>query len=80
MFHGLGMMNVAIAPMCGLIMAVFEPTTPAILPTPDKVWEDTIRTATEYLLCVPNFVESWARDPVNLPILKHLKAVVSPMT
>lgn len=46
-----------IQPATGLIMATFEPTFPAVIPTPDSVFRGFLHTAASYLLGVPSFIE-----------------------
>lgn len=45
----------------GLIMAVFEPTTPATIPTPGAVFDSFVKTSPSWVFVVPAFIEvgSW---------------------
>jgi len=74
-FHAFGLNFIAWLPATGLIMGAFEPVSPAIVPTPDSVFEAFVNTSATYLLGVPSFLEEWSKDEVKLEYLKHTKAV-----
>ncbi|PBK96038.1 acetyl-CoA synthetase-like protein [Armillaria gallica] len=57
MYHGLGVTQLCWAASSGLVVGVFEPKTPAILPTPDKLFASAKATSSDLIFCVPSFVE-----------------------
>ncbi|KAJ7618755.1 male sterility protein-domain-containing protein [Roridomyces roridus] len=60
----------------GLIVAVMPPTSPPVIPTPSRVFDDAVATESDLLFCVPSFLESWARDPVRRPFLKRFRSII----
>ena len=42
---------------CGVVLSVFKPTFPAIIPTPKNVFEGAVATHTDILAGVPAFIE-----------------------
>ncbi|KAG7092005.1 putative NRPS-like protein biosynthetic cluster [Marasmius oreades] len=63
MSHGMGTSLPAWTASTGLVVAAFEPKVPAILPTPENVFEASRLTSCDVLLCVPAFAEAWSRRP-----------------
>lgn len=73
MFHGLGMMQIGWTvrvfifqcdtaltlrqAFCGLVLTVFKPQSPPQTPTPESVMKAAMDTRSDYILCVPSFVE-----------------------
>ncbi len=43
--------------MSGPIVAVFKPTSPPTVPTPDAVWEGLAATKVDFSFTVPSFIE-----------------------
>ena len=41
----------------GVVMSVFKPTAPAIMPSPKNVFEGAMATSTDIVACVPAFIE-----------------------
>lgn len=60
----------------GVILAVYKPQFPPILPTPENVWETVLKTQSELALAVPVFVQEWARDPAKVAHLATMRGVV----
>ncbi|TFK39396.1 acetyl-CoA synthetase-like protein [Crucibulum laeve] len=63
MFHGMGFMQIAWAASCGLVVSVFEPKSPAQVPTPDGLFKAAVATNTDLIFCVPAFIEAWSNKP-----------------
>ncbi|KAK0447907.1 uncharacterized protein EV420DRAFT_1713021 [Desarmillaria tabescens] len=63
MYHGLGVTQLCWTASSGLVVGVFEPKSPAILPTPDKLFASAKATSSDLIFCVPSFVEAWSRCP-----------------
>ncbi|KAL0569048.1 hypothetical protein V5O48_012925, partial [Marasmius crinis-equi] len=63
MYHGMGISQLSWAATAGLIVAGFEPKVPSILPTPENLFEGARSTSSDIILCVPSFLEAWARRP-----------------
>ncbi|OCH89652.1 acetyl-CoA synthetase-like protein [Obba rivulosa] len=75
MFHAMGAANL-MWPVCvGVVVAFFKPCSPPVIPTPEVLLDSVIATNCGLVYCVPSFVEAWARDPANLPVLKSQKAI-----
>ncbi|KAF9459676.1 hypothetical protein BDZ94DRAFT_1284298 [Collybia nuda] len=82
MFHLMGVVQLPWTAYSGLTIAVFPPTLPPTIPTPDKVFAAALATNCSLVFCVPVFlevfslVESWARDPARLPALQGFKTLI----
>ncbi|KAF5370381.1 hypothetical protein D9758_006891 [Tetrapyrgos nigripes] len=76
MFHAMGITSLARAASAAMVIAVFEPQSPPILPTPEimiqKIREDGCTIAP----AVPTFLETWATDPEAVKLLASLRAVI----
>ncbi|KAF8898448.1 acetyl-CoA synthetase-like protein [Infundibulicybe gibba] len=62
MYHGMGTFMLCWPPSCGLTIAVFEPKSPAQLPTPDNTFHGALTTDSDVVLCVPAIVEAWSHN------------------
>ncbi|KAJ6598643.1 hypothetical protein B0H10DRAFT_2085224 [Mycena sp. CBHHK59/15] len=76
MFHLMGVIQLPWTTFAGLTIAVFPPSLPPLVPTPDKVFDGAMATNSTLLFCVPAFLESWAREDVRLAALKKFKTVI----
>ncbi|KAH9943386.1 acetyl-CoA synthetase-like protein [Epithele typhae] len=76
LFHGMGVWCYYMAAITGAILTVFPPVTPPIFPTPDNVFEATMKTDSEYVMTAPLFIESWARDQEKVAYMTKMKAVM----
>ncbi|THH15905.1 hypothetical protein EW146_g4648 [Bondarzewia mesenterica] len=67
LFHAMGIVNVIWTVVSGLIMGVFKPSSPPVVPTPERYLEGIKATKSEVLFCVPSFVEAWVYSgaPMN---------------
>ncbi|KAK0216122.1 hypothetical protein IW262DRAFT_1449678 [Armillaria fumosa] len=63
MYHGLGITQLCWTASSGLVVGAFEPKSPAILPTPDKLFASAKASSSDLIFCVPSFVEAWSRRP-----------------
>ncbi|KAJ7164463.1 hypothetical protein C8R46DRAFT_901759 [Mycena filopes] len=75
-FHFAGVMELVWATFSGITLAVFPPTSPPIIPTPARVFDEAVATRTTLMYCVPSFLEIWAREPDRLAPLKQFKSVM----
>ncbi|KAI0795715.1 acetyl-CoA synthetase-like protein [Abortiporus biennis] len=75
-FHGMGLSQIIYAASSGLIMSTFKPSSPPIFPTPDRVFEGTIKTHCQIGMYVPMFLEQWVHDPKKVEYLKSMKSVM----
>ncbi|EPQ58591.1 acetyl-CoA synthetase-like protein, partial [Gloeophyllum trabeum ATCC 11539] len=76
MFHAMGAIQLMWTAMNGLIMSAFAPADPPIVPSPDRVFEDAIGTGSNFVFCVPAFVEYWSRDPSRIQKMKELSSII----
>ncbi|KAG7091816.1 putative NRPS-like protein biosynthetic cluster [Marasmius oreades] len=76
MYHGMGVSQLAWAATAGLVVAGFEPKVPSILPTPDNLFEGARSTSSDIILCVPSFLEAWARRPDYVSWLASRSGVI----
>ncbi|KAJ3540826.1 hypothetical protein NM688_g6172 [Phlebia brevispora] len=76
MFHGMGMMQVALTASCGAVISTFKPSSPAVVPTPFNVFDEAKATASEMIFSVPALIEVWATDPAKVQYLKTLKGLI----
>ncbi|KAJ6588257.1 acetyl-CoA synthetase-like protein [Mycena capillaripes] len=76
MFHLMGVIQLPWTAFSGLTIAVFPPTSPPTLPTPDRVFDGALATNSSLMFCVPAFLESWARQPHRLVALQNFRTVI----
>ncbi|KAI0769291.1 acetyl-CoA synthetase-like protein [Trametes elegans] len=84
-FHVMGALIMA-WPLCtGAVMALFRPSSPPVISTPDTVWNAINASQSEMAVCVPAMIEAptsilvlqaWARDPGNLAGLRRLDCLL----
>ncbi|KAJ7156520.1 hypothetical protein C8R43DRAFT_1125714 [Mycena crocata] len=74
-FHAAGNVQLFWAVLGGITLSVLPPVLPPVVPTPARVFEDAIATGCTIMYSVPSFLETWARVPENLPILKAFRSV-----
>ncbi|KAJ7468444.1 male sterility protein-domain-containing protein [Mycena latifolia] len=67
--HLMGLVQLPWMAFSGLTIAVFPPTSPPTVPTPDRVFSGAIETKSTLIF-------SWAREPGHLPALKNFKTVI----
>ncbi|KAF4573440.1 putative PKS/NRPS-like protein biosynthetic cluster [Pleurotus pulmonarius] len=60
----------------GSVVACFRPSSPPVLPTPDVFLKAIVDSGSRIVYCVPSFVEAWALDQKNIPLLRNLTAIV----
>ncbi|PBK71685.1 acetyl-CoA synthetase-like protein [Armillaria solidipes] len=76
MFHLMGAIQIAWTAYTGVIMTVFRPGWPPIIPTPDRVFSGAIATKCNLMFCVPAFLENWEKDPQRVEKLSKFKTIV----
>ncbi|KAI0718411.1 acetyl-CoA synthetase-like protein [Cerioporus squamosus] len=76
LFHVVGTFPITCAVGTGVVINVFRPSSPPIVPTPDTLLNAAIASKSEFLVCVPTFIEAWARDPANIPALKSFRNIM----
>ncbi|EMD37730.1 hypothetical protein CERSUDRAFT_94730 [Gelatoporia subvermispora B] len=77
MFHAMGVLSTVWPPSTGAVVSYLRPSFPPIFPTPDVVLESLAVTGSEVVVCVPTFVEAWAKDATTLPVLLKQKAIIA---
>ncbi|KAK7461264.1 hypothetical protein VKT23_008439 [Stygiomarasmius scandens] len=70
-FHAMGLATLAWPPVTGLIMGVFPPQSPPMLPTSENFLRGIVETKADIIMCVPSFIEAWFQDPASIDILKY---------
>ncbi|KAI8996240.1 acetyl-CoA synthetase-like protein [Trametes punicea] len=75
-FHIMGCLSLAWPVCTGVVMAVFRPSIPPVVVTPETVLRSAVATKCDNLLCVPALLEAWARSPENVEHLAKFKAIV----
>ncbi|KAI0938637.1 putative NRPS-like protein biosynthetic cluster, variant 2 [Taiwanofungus camphoratus] len=76
MFHGMGMLHLCFAPSCGVVIATFKPSSPAILPTPNHVFRGLVMTNSLLTCCIPSFIEQWSHDPEKVAYMQKMQGVI----
>ncbi|KAJ7206143.1 hypothetical protein B0H12DRAFT_1243356 [Mycena haematopus] len=76
MFHLMGVIQLSWTALCGLTIAVFPPSFPLTIPTPDRVFDGAVATKSTLMFCAPAFLESWAREPHCLAALQNFRTVI----
>lgn len=67
----------ALKASCGYTLTVNPPHSPPIPTTPESVIEGVRKTKSDFVFCVPSFVEMWAKSEEDIATLKNLRAIVS---
>ncbi|KAI0685536.1 acetyl-CoA synthetase-like protein [Cerioporus squamosus] len=76
LFHVMGSFAIGWAVGTGVVINVFRPTSPPIVPTPETLLNAAVASKSEFMVCVPAFIEAWARDPANIPALKSFRSIM----
>lgn len=76
MYHSAGINFINWLSTTGMILAVFPPSSPAVIPTFDAVFNGFVATHAAYGFVPPIFLEEWCRDPLKVAHLKTLKGIV----
>ncbi|EGO29034.1 hypothetical protein SERLADRAFT_444920 [Serpula lacrymans var. lacrymans S7.9] len=76
MFHGMGMFQTVWTAATGVIITVFEPKSPAIVPTPEVVFKHAVDTNSDLIFCVPSFVEVWYENKEYVSWLSKKQGVL----
>ncbi|CAL1709823.1 unnamed protein product [Somion occarium] len=77
MYHGMGLLTtMTIAIPCGATVSMLKPQAPALVATPDNVFECSFKTRNDLVVAVPSFVEDWVRDPEKVAFLKTMKGIM----
>ncbi|KAK0483762.1 hypothetical protein IW261DRAFT_1332931 [Armillaria novae-zelandiae] len=63
MYHGMGVLQLLWTASSGLVVGAFEPQSPAILPTAENLFKSAKTVQTDFIFCVPSFIETWSRKP-----------------
>ncbi|KAF8825494.1 hypothetical protein HHX47_DHR6000275 [Lentinula edodes] len=77
MYHGMGILQLCWTASTGVVVATFKHHSPAILPTPENLFEAATATKSDILFCVPAFIEAWSRVPQYVDWLATRTGVVS---
>ncbi|THH28009.1 hypothetical protein EUX98_g6169 [Antrodiella citrinella] len=76
MYHAMGMLQSAWAVSSGVVLVTYKPQVPAVTPTPENFIQSIVATKCEAVVCVPIFLEIWARNPSDVKVLSNLKGVM----
>ncbi|RPD56588.1 acetyl-CoA synthetase-like protein [Lentinus tigrinus ALCF2SS1-7] len=76
MFHAGGVAMCYTAICAGLILSVFEPSSPPTVPTSDNVFDGARSTSSDYLMTFPTFVEAWSQDADKVAHMKTMKGLM----
>ncbi|KAJ6484095.1 hypothetical protein C8R45DRAFT_1214951 [Mycena sanguinolenta] len=75
MFHVMGIIAITRAAYSGMILALFAPTTNAVIPTPERLLQSALASKCNAIVCPPVFLERWAEDPTNIEKLKSFSHI-----
>ncbi|KZT73191.1 acetyl-CoA synthetase-like protein [Daedalea quercina L-15889] len=70
MFHALGIIHVMLAMSTGIVLTVFAPRSPAVVPTTDTAIHGAMTSNCDILVAVPAMIEAWSRNPDYVNWLK----------
>ncbi|KAH9922935.1 uncharacterized protein B0H18DRAFT_1016223 [Fomitopsis serialis] len=76
LFHAWGIMFLSFLPMTGYIMAVLPPSSPAVVPTADAVYQCMTECRAAYALAPPSLITQWSCDLNRYPYLRQMKGIV----
>ncbi|KIY44831.1 acetyl-CoA synthetase-like protein [Fistulina hepatica ATCC 64428] len=71
-FHIAGINVCLFLPAVGIICAIFQPTVPAIVPSPEVSFKGIVDSAATTVFAMPSHVEAWAEDPAKLGHLRRM--------
>ncbi|KAJ7816733.1 Alpha/Beta hydrolase protein [Mycena olivaceomarginata] len=75
MFHVMGVISIIRAAYSGMVLALFAPTTNAVIATPERLLQSALATKCTTMLCPPMFLEHWAKDPSSIEKLRSFSRV-----
>ncbi|TBU53497.1 acetyl-CoA synthetase-like protein [Dichomitus squalens] len=76
LFHVMGTFSIAWIVGTGVTAAFFRPSSPPIASTPETLLNAAVASKVDGLVCVPTFLETWGRDPANVPVLQQLRFIL----
>ncbi|TDL22742.1 acetyl-CoA synthetase-like protein [Rickenella mellea] len=76
MFHVFGMANICWTSGSGVMMSVFKPVDPPIMPTPERVLSQASVTQSSFLITVPLFLETWAQHEASVQVLQTFDTIM----
>ncbi|TFK61362.1 acetyl-CoA synthetase-like protein [Pluteus cervinus] len=75
LFHGLGLCMLFWVISTGLIIGALPPSEPAIVPSPERIFNGLLATEPAYTLVATKYIQEWALDPAKVDFLKTLKGL-----
>ncbi|KXN81895.1 hypothetical protein AN958_03545 [Leucoagaricus sp. SymC.cos] len=76
LFHTLGLLFLLFSTTGGITLATFPPQSPAVLQTPEAVFEGYKATNPAYALANPRFIQEWANDDTKVNFLATMKGLI----
>ncbi|KAK0461857.1 acetyl-CoA synthetase-like protein [Desarmillaria tabescens] len=76
MYHALGLGAVLWAASSGIVLSVFEPRMPVISPTLDNMFASAMAMNSDFVFCVPSFIEALSREPEYIDWLSTRSGVI----
>ncbi|KAF9474145.1 acetyl-CoA synthetase-like protein [Pholiota conissans] len=76
MYHLMGFKVIIYSALLGVTLAVFRPSKPSLIPTPEAVLNAAVATASARIFCAPSFLESWVKQKSSVEALKTFKAIM----
>ncbi|KAJ7204502.1 hypothetical protein GGX14DRAFT_460740 [Mycena pura] len=76
MYHGMGIVQTFWTAVCGMVVSTFEPKKIPPIPTPGGLFRAAKATNSDFVFCVPSFVEAWSREPEYIKWLATRSGVI----
>ncbi|KAI0325861.1 acetyl-CoA synthetase-like protein [Cubamyces sp. BRFM 1775] len=74
--HAMGLASLMWPLTSGATFSFYAPVLPQPVPSPANFLAAWTACKCDIVFCIPIFIEAWARDPANLPLLKSLDCIV----
>ncbi|KAJ7247862.1 hypothetical protein B0H12DRAFT_1124293 [Mycena haematopus] len=74
-FHAMGILSIVRAAYSGTVLALFPPTTNAVIASPERLLQSALATKCTTILCPPMFLEHWAKDASSIEKLRSFSRV-----
>ncbi|KAI0085552.1 hypothetical protein BDY19DRAFT_1020953 [Irpex rosettiformis] len=76
MYHGMGISQILWAGAMGTVIVCNRPISPPRACSPTEMLRDAYALNCDLVMCTPNFVEAWAKNPKEVEMLKQTRGIL----